>query len=214
MRKTDRKRRQIVEAAYRLFQRNGFEKTTMSQVTEAVGGSKATLYNYFSSKEKLFVECVTSICDQYLAAAFAGLRAPRAGLAATLLHLGTTTPRLTCTPEMVAARRLMIAQAERSGIGRLYYRKTMEYIEALAAFLGCAMESGQLRKDDPLLAAHQLRALVEAEILDRCLLDAEAAPPSSAAISRTAGNAVKLFFRIYAVDRRAHPGDTVLASSE
>jgi AcrR family transcriptional regulator len=200
MRKTDRKRRQIVDAAYRLFQNNGFDKTTMSQVTEAVGGSKATLYNYFSSKEELFVECVTSICDHYLVAAFSGLQDPKADLAAALLHLGRTTPRLTCAPEMVAARRLMIAEAERSGVGRLYYEKTMEYIEELAAFLANAMDSGQLRKEDPMLAAHQLRALVEAEILDRCLLDAEAMPPSAATLSRSARNAVKLFFRIYALE--------------
>lgn len=201
MRKSDRKRRQIVDAAYRLFQSNGFEKTTMSQVTEAVGGSKATLYNYFPSKEDLFVECVTSICDHYFAAAFAGLQDPKADLADTLLHLGRTTPRVTCAPEMVAARRLMIAQAERSGIGRVYYRKTMEYIEELAAFLDGAMQSGQLRKGDPMLAAHHLRALAEAEILDRCLLDAERMPLSSATISRTARSAVTLFFRIYALDR-------------
>lgn len=214
MRKTDRKRRQIVEAAYRLFQSNGFDKTTMSLVTEAVGGSKATLYNYFSSKEELFVECVTSICDRYLAAAFAGLQDPQADLAATLLHLGRTTPRITCTPEMVAARRLMIAQSGRSGIGRVYYRKTMEYIDELAAFLGGAMKSGQLRKGDPALAAHQLRALVEAEILDRCLLDAETMPPSAAVLERTAREAVRLFFRIYALDRSATAGDTVPNSSE
>lgn len=214
MRKTDRKRRQIVDAAYRLFQRNGFDKTTMSQVTEAVGGSKATLYNYFPSKEELFIECVTSICDHYLLAAFAGLQEPKANLGATLLHLGRTTPRLTCAPEMVAARRLMIAEAERSGIGRLYYEKTMKYIEELAAFLANAMDGGQLRKADPKLAAHHLRALVEAEILDRCLLDAEAMPPSSATLSRSARNAITLFFRIYALDPSVRLDDTVLTSSE
>lgn len=35
----------------------------MTQVIEAIGGSKATIYNYFASEEELFVECVTSICD-------------------------------------------------------------------------------------------------------------------------------------------------------
>jgi AcrR family transcriptional regulator len=198
MRKTDRKRRQITDAAYRLFRSNGFEKTTMAQVAAAVGGSKATIYNYFSSKEDLFVECVTSICDDYLAAAFAGLKDPKADLSAALLSLSKATPRSTCTPEMVAARRLLIAQADRSGTGGLFYRKTMQYIEELAAFLGRAMDSGGLRKDDPLLAAQQLRALVEAALLERCLFNAEAVPPSAATISRTASNAVKLFFRIYA----------------
>lgn len=219
MRKTDRKRRQILDAAYRLFRDNGFEKTTMAQVATAAGGSKATVYNYFPSKEELFVECVTSLCDHYLDAAFAGLRNPKADLSAALSRLSKNTPRLTCTPEMVAARRLLISYADHSGIGSLFYEKTREYVRDLADFLRRAMDSGQLRKDDPVLAAQQLRALAEAEILERCLLDAEAMPPSSATISRTARNAVKLFFRIYAplrhatLDQRSASGDTVLDSS-
>jgi TetR/AcrR family transcriptional repressor of mexJK operon len=48
------KRRQILEVARRLFLENGYEGTSMEAIQRAVGGSKATLYAHFPSKERLF----------------------------------------------------------------------------------------------------------------------------------------------------------------
>ena len=196
-RRSDRKRQAILDAAYRLFRTNGFEKTTMSDISTEVGGSKATVYNYFPSKEELFVECMSDVMDRYLENVFAGLHQPRAELPATLLRLSKTALRLVCTPEMLASKRLLIAEAERSGIGRLFHQKAMFYLKELSEFLSRAMEAGQLRASDPMLAAHQLRALIEADIMDRCLLGAERCPPSAAAISRAAENAVSTFLLAY-----------------
>jgi hypothetical protein len=73
----------------------------------------------------------------------------------------------------------------------------MFYLKELSEFLSRAMEGGQLRAADPMLAAHQLRALIEADIMDRCLLGAEKCPPSAAAVSRAAENAVSTFLLAY-----------------
>ena len=56
MRKTDQKRQHILDTAFRLFQSKGFANTSMSEITAEAGGSKATVYNYFPSKEELFAE--------------------------------------------------------------------------------------------------------------------------------------------------------------
>lgn len=102
---------------------------------------------------------------------------------------------------MLADKRLLIAEAGRSGIGRLFYNKIDSYLQELASFLDRAMAEGHLHMGDPKLAAHQFRALVEAEILEPCLLGAQEAPPPAAAISRAAENAVTTFLRTYAPDR-------------
>lgn len=200
MKKTDQKRQHILDTAYHLFRSNGFEKTTMSEITAAAGGSKATLYNYFPSKEELFLACMIDITDHLLEGAFAGLADPKADVKAALLNTGKVALRAICTPEGLASKRLVIAEAARSGIGKLFHEKTLQYMQELAAFLRRAMDAGHLRKDDPLQAAYQFRALLEADILERCLLGAEEAPPSSAAISRAAKNAVAAFLRAYAPD--------------
>jgi len=59
MQKGEAKRKAILETAFRLFREQGFEKTSMSEITAQVGGSKATLYRHFPSKEELFAECLS-----------------------------------------------------------------------------------------------------------------------------------------------------------
>ena len=54
--KTESKRQAIIQAAAEVFREVGFERASMSDIRERIGGSKATLYNYFPSKEKLFFE--------------------------------------------------------------------------------------------------------------------------------------------------------------
>lgn len=50
------RRAAIVAVARALFLEQGYAATTMSAVAEAMGGSKATLWAHFSSKEALFAE--------------------------------------------------------------------------------------------------------------------------------------------------------------
>lgn len=198
MRKTDQKRQHILDTAYRLFQSKGFANTSMSEITAEAGGSKATVYNYFSSKDELFLACMTSITERYLEGIFDDLKDPAAEISASLLDIAKNVLRYSCRPEMLSSRRLMIAEAERSGIGKLFYRTLEGYLEELAAFLSRAMDEGHLRQADPMLAAHHFRALIEADIVERCLLGVIKVPPPAATVSRAAQNAVATFFRAYA----------------
>ncbi len=52
--KTESKRQAILKAAADVFRDVGFERASMEEIRARIGGSKATLYNYFPSKEKLF----------------------------------------------------------------------------------------------------------------------------------------------------------------
>jgi AcrR family transcriptional regulator len=198
LRKTDQKRQHILDTAYRLFQSKGFANTSMSEITAEAGGSKATVYNYFSSKDELFLACMTSITNRFLEGVFDGLKNPKAEMSAALLEVAKNALRHLCSPEMLASKRLIIAEAHRSEIGKLFYGTLESYLKELAEFLRRAMDDGQLRQADPMVAAHQFRALVEADIVERCLLGAVKAPPATAALSRAAQNAVATFFRAYA----------------
>jgi AcrR family transcriptional regulator len=51
MSKSDIKRQAILENAYRLFRAQGFDRTSMADITSEVGGSKATLYSHFPQRK-------------------------------------------------------------------------------------------------------------------------------------------------------------------
>ena len=54
-RETDLRKQNILEAAEKLFLANGYEDTTMSQIANEAEFSKGTLYNYFKSKDDLYL---------------------------------------------------------------------------------------------------------------------------------------------------------------
>lgn len=53
-----RRRAMIVEVATRWFFDHGYAATSMSAIAEELGGSKATLWSHFASKEELFAAVV------------------------------------------------------------------------------------------------------------------------------------------------------------
>jgi len=55
-----RRRREITAAAAKVFDANGYARTTMDAVAAEAGVAKGSLYNYFPSKHDLFVQVFTS----------------------------------------------------------------------------------------------------------------------------------------------------------
>jgi len=202
MKKRDAKRQAILEAANRLFRSQGFDGTSVSQITAEVGGSKATIYSHFPSKEELFVECMTATADDYIAGisalGTAQLGASGVDVGTVLRNYATNYVTFICAPDIVAARRLMIAEATRSGIGKLFLAKIAAMRAHVVAFLAQLMAAGALRPDDARLAAEHLRALLEAEILEPLLLHARDDSPGAAEIALAADRAVGAFLRAYA----------------
>lgn len=57
-------RRNILDAADKLFCRNGVEKTTMEQLATAAGYSKPTLYGYFKDKDEVYFALVLEFMEK------------------------------------------------------------------------------------------------------------------------------------------------------
>jgi AcrR family transcriptional regulator len=192
------KRQAILHAAYGLFRARGFEKTSMAEIRAAVGGSKATIYSYFASKEELFVECVMSHMDDYMAGTLRHLEASPADAEAALLSFGASALKVICSPDHLEFRRLVIAEAARGGTGQRLFDKISSFKTRVSKFLSTCMATGIVRPDDPRLAAHHFAALLEAEILEPLLLRARENVPSYDEIRRAAKRAVDAFIRAYA----------------
>jgi len=202
MKKRDAKRQAILDTAYQLFRTQGFDKTSISQITAEVGGSKATIYSHFHSKEELFVECMLAAAEDYYTGiveqSFARLDASVSDPEAVLRDYGQSVLKLICSPDVVAARRLLIAEAGRSGVGKLFFAKMRALRAHVVAFLSQLMAAGALRPDDAGLAAEHLRALLEAEILEPLLLHVRDDTPDEKEIALATNRAIAAFMRAYA----------------
>jgi len=58
-RKKQETRQRLLEAAWALFAEQGYESTTVEQITERADVAKGTLFNYFETKETLLAEVMT-----------------------------------------------------------------------------------------------------------------------------------------------------------
>ena len=59
----DQRKGEIAHAALGLFAKNGFESTSISQIAEAAGIGKGTVYEYFESKEELIAAALAGWID-------------------------------------------------------------------------------------------------------------------------------------------------------
>ena len=213
---TEARREAILAAAKAVFEEVGFAQATMAEITARVGGSKATLYRYFESKDALFQELLRRSAKEQSSTVFAllhgdgdfeavdaemaqvlSLLRPEANVAATLQAVGEQVLRRFHTPEKIQGRRMVIAAAANSEVGRMFYEngpgKGMEH---MAQYLHSVMQAGQLRSANPKVAAAHCRALIEAEVDEAGLLNV-LQPMSDEEIHDYVARAVDVFMRAY-----------------
>ncbi|GAA5161640.1 TetR/AcrR family transcriptional regulator TvrR [Viridibacterium curvum] len=171
----------------------------MSEIAARVGGSKATLYSYFPSKEELFLAVVRSVAENHLRTTFGDLDAGRS-VRENLLLFSERFIRLLASNEIINSHRYLVGEAGKSSVGRLFYEQGPRVgQDETSRFLATAMGKGELRKSDPEIAAKQLVALCKAEHFEERLL-AVREELSEAEVREMAARAVDLFMRGYAPD--------------
>jgi AcrR family transcriptional regulator len=177
---TQAKHNEILGIASQVFLEMGYEGASMAEIATRVGGSRGTLYRYFPSKERLFLEVTLAAGRRHLEPAFADFVA------------------FICEPDLVAAQRMVIAEAGRSDIGRRFHEAGPKVGQDLIAkYLSAKMEEGILRRTDTRVGADHLVALLQAEIMPRCLLGLQATV-TRAQIRQAVKRAVAVFLAAYA----------------
>jgi AcrR family transcriptional regulator len=196
--RTEARRSAIVEAATELFKEMGYERASMNELAKRFGGSKATLYGYFPSKEELFIAVVEAVATGHLLEATQELAADAAdgqpALEARLKRFGERTLKvLTHDESALAVYRMVVAEAGRSEVGQLFYDAgPAAAMEALAGLMAAAMDRGELRRSDPKVAAAHFAALVTAES-DRRLFQKDPPPLTIKQIRQMVSRAVETF---------------------
>jgi AcrR family transcriptional regulator len=194
--KTDARREAIIAAAAEVFGEKGFDAASISDIAARAGGSRVTLYGYFSSKEELLLEVILRTAVQLRDDAIAALLAAD-DAAAGLRGFGASYLKWVTSPDSLAVLRIAIAQGRDSHIGRLYHeRGPGPAWDALAAFMRTSIDAGKFRAEDPRAMAMQLKALYEAGLVESLLLGV-AAKVRSKDLVLQADKAVEIFLRAY-----------------
>lgn len=172
--KSNARRQTILDVAAQTFRELGYERTTMCEIRNRVGGSKATLYSYFPSKEELFFAVIAANTQTDIEAIYTCLDPAAENIAEALHTFGDRLLRALYAPCAIALRRLIIAEAGRSNLGVLCYEHGPKRGHTrLAAFLRATMAQGRWPEADARVAAWHLYGLLEAELLQRGLLCAQ-----------------------------------------
>ena len=150
----EKRRREIAVVAERVFFAQGFTDTTMQTIAAEAGASKETLYRHFGSKEGLFSEIVESRANRFLERLDENLT--RGGTLGDVLRgLGMKMLEAMTECDALSLYRIVIAEGPRNpDLGRIFYEKGPERVQKrLAEVLAVANERGDLRCEDPILAA-------------------------------------------------------------
>ena len=120
--RTEARRNAILEVAALVFLEKGFEGASMSEIAQRVGGSRATLYGYFPSKQEVFLAVTHAQGEKHMQPAVSELaaQAPRE-LQQALTRFSAKLVSFLASDETCATDRMVIAEAGRSEIARLFY---------------------------------------------------------------------------------------------
>ena len=172
--KSDTRRRAIIAAATEVFREQGYERASMAEISARVGGSKATLYSYFKSKEELFAEAMLDAVDTDFQPLVEMLLTSDDDLPVLLERLGRGYVHLMRTPDALAITRTAVAVGANSQLGAiLYERGPGQGLDEIAGFIARLIDQGRIRPVNPRIAALQLKALFDAGSQEPLLFGAE-----------------------------------------
>jgi AcrR family transcriptional regulator len=189
--RTEEKRQEIIRIAAQLFEEVGYERTSMSAISARVGGSKATLYGYFRSKEDLLRAVldhdVNEEADRLLHE-FLAEKDLRSGL----VRLGISYL------SRHQARAASIRTVANQPIAQEFYETVLRPAwQRLADRFAVMMKEGRLKFADPWTTAMHRKGLNEWDLLERHLLSAkDASDPNDIVTAATA--AADAFMKVYA----------------
>ena len=198
--RTEEKRADIVRIASELFNELGYDRCSMASISERLGGSKATLYGYFCSKEELLravLQCqVASEFDRIMAEFH-----EQADLRAALIKLGIGyhNKRLSSLP--VANIRAIVNQPPCSKMGKEFYESVIRpAFEEMAQRFEMLMDKGRLKRADPWVALMHWKGLNDWDLFERRIMGAINGP-EDVDVEKVATLAADAFLKLYGTEK-------------
>lgn len=196
--KTDARRQAIVDAAIEVFREVGYERASMATISARAGGSKATLYSYFKSKEELFAAAMTDAVEADAEPVIELLQSSDEDIPVLMRRIGLGYVELIRLPDALSITRTAVAEGANAKLGAmLYERGPRRALDRMAEFITRLIAQKRLRPVDPRIAALHLKALFDAGFQEPLLFGAK----PELTIEQGVDAAVDVFLRAYAANR-------------
>ena len=122
----------IVKTALDLFLKNGYEKTSLSDIVAISGGSLASIYTFFESKEGLFQAIIEQEIDALIKEVDERIDLKIShSLEEFLTKFATIIFSIVCTKKSVLLSRTMISESSKNGgkLGRAFLDQILNKID-------------------------------------------------------------------------------------
>jgi AcrR family transcriptional regulator len=197
--RTDEKRSKILRVAADLFEQLGYDRCSMAALSDRLGGSKATLYGYFPSKEELLRAVlqvkVASDTDRIMRDFPAS-----DDLHESLIALGTAYLNKRTSSIPVTNIRMVANQPPGSTMGKEFYEEIIRPAwEGMAEKFKVLMDEGKLKQADPWIAFMHWKGLCDWDFFERRLLGAIDGPDPKE-VNKAATAAADAFLTLYGVE--------------
>jgi len=195
--KKNSKVEQILIGAKNAFLELGYEGTSVDEISRRAGTSKATLYNYFSDKQALFISVVERECSQQ-EQIMSKIASEVGNFEDGLYQIAKNFIKFTVSPLAISIFRLVVAESQRFPLlSRTFYDSGPDQcIRRLAEYLAAATARGEISVSQPELAASQFFALCKAELFYKILFGLKTDVKDDT-INRIADTAVQTFLQAY-----------------
>ena len=197
-------KQEILEAALDLFSVQGFEATSLSQIADAVGIRKASLYSHFENKQAILDALVRDVLDRYAQRCiFAKTdwdkyedaeEEPALTLDSAAQMIMGQIRYILHDPHISRARKMLVMeQFQNAELAKLQTKQN--YTDVMRYFTGlvkCLIRSGVLIGDDSEIMAAQLCLPISVWI-NLCDREPNREPEVMALVSRH----IRQFFELY-----------------
>ena len=155
------KRRNILDAAIRVFARQGFHSTRVSDIADEAGVAYGLVYHYFDSKDEVLNELFSERWSLLLTAieeADGGSESPRSKLAAVAAFIIDSYRH---DPELMKVIIVEVTRAANS-FGRTHLPEIRRAYDSITKIVAEGQEDGSFRRDiDPAFATMSFYGAIE-----------------------------------------------------
>lgn len=194
--KTLEKKKEIIDVAIAVFEEFGYDRSSMAMISSRLGGSKATLYNYFESKEELFSAAMEDSMRARTERVYSSLDHSEEDIETTLTNFGNRLLEFITSDDLINIVRTSVSSNASPELGPLLFKIGPEQKwRRVTEYIGTMIEQGVLKKKDPHVMAMHFKGLLESGSFDARLFGVEPYWPHDVTVK----NAVDCFLSAYRV---------------